>query len=96
MVDNSEIMVDDKAKFYNGKALEPGKYVVELTSLDDPLAKVSQQFIVFENNAKKLPFTTMEWVHQDKSTAHPGDEIQLSFGSSAKDVDIWVQLLHGD
>ena len=96
LVDNSEIMVDDKAKFYNGKALEPGKYVVELTSLDDPLAKVSQQFIVFENDAKKLPFTTMEWVHQDKSTAHPGDEIQLSFGSSAKDVDIWVQLLHGD
>ena len=96
LVDNSEIMVNDKAKFYNGKALEPGKYVVELTSLDDPLAKISQQFIVFENDAKKLPFTTMEWVHQDKSTAHPGDEIQLSLGSSAKDVDIWVQLLHGD
>ena len=27
---------------------------------------------------------------------HPGDEIQLSIGSSAKDVDVWVQLLHGD
>ena len=96
LVDESEIMVDDKAKFYEGKALEPGKYVVELTSLDDPLAKVSQQFTVFENGSKKLPFTTMEWAHQDKSTAHPGDEIQLSLGSSAKDVDIWVQLLHGD
>ena len=96
LVDKAEIMVDDKAKFYEGKALEPGKYVVELTSLDDPLAKVSQQFTVFENGSKKLPFTTMEWAHQDKSTAHPGDEIQLSLGSSAKDVDIWVQLLHGD
>jgi 5-hydroxyisourate hydrolase-like protein (transthyretin family) len=96
LVDESEIMVDDKAKFYESKALEPGKYVVELTSLDDPLAKVSQQFTVFENGSKKLPFTTMEWAHQDKSTAHPGDEIQLSLGSSAKDVDIWVQLLHGD
>ena len=96
LVDKSEIIVDDKAKFYEGKALEPGKYVVELTSLDDPLAKISQQFTVFENDAKKLPFTSMEWAHQDKSTAHPGDEIQLSLGSSAKDVDIWVQLLHGD
>jgi 5-hydroxyisourate hydrolase-like protein (transthyretin family) len=96
LVDESEIMVDDKAKFYEGKALEPGKYVVELTSLDDPLAKVSQQFTVFENGSKKLPYTTIEWAHQDKSTAHPGDEIQLSLGSSAKDVDIWVQLLHGD
>ena len=96
LVDKAEIMVDDKAKFYEGKALEPGKYVVELTSLDDPLAKTSRQFTVFENGSKKLPFTTMEWAHRDKSTAHPGEEIQLSIGSSAKDVDIWVQLLHGD
>ena len=96
LVSESEIMVDDKAKFYEGKALQPGKYVVELTSLDDPLAKISQQFTVFENDSKKLPFTTMEWAHQDKSTAKPGEEIQLSIGSAAKDVDIWVQLLHGD
>ena len=96
LVYQDEVMVDDKAKFYEGKALEPGRYVVELTSLDDPLAKVSEQFIVFENDSQKLPFTTMEWVHQDKSTAKPGEVIQLSIGSSAKDVDIWVQLLHGD
>ena len=96
LVFQDEITVDDKAKFYEGKALEPGKYMVELTSLDDPLAKISQQFTVFENDSKKLPVTTMEWVHQDKSTAHPGDEIQLRLGTSAKDVDVWVQLLHGD
>ncbi len=96
LVDEATISVDDKAKFYEGKALEPGRYVVELTSLDDPLAKVSEQFIVFENDSQKLPFTTMEWVHQDKSTAKPGEEIQLSIGSAAKDVDVWVQLLHGD
>ncbi len=96
LVDEATISVDDKAKFYEGKALEPGRYVVELTSLDDPFAKISEQFIVFENDSQKLPFTTMEWVHQDKSTAKPGEEIQLSIGSAAKDVDIWVQLLHGD
>ena len=38
----------------------------------------------------------MEWKHLDKSTAHPGDEIHFSIGSSAKNVDIRVQLLHGD
>jgi uncharacterized protein YfaS (alpha-2-macroglobulin family) len=96
LVDEANFLVDDKAKFYEGKALQPGRYVVELTSLDDPLAKISQQFTVFENDSKKLPFTTMEWAHQDKSTTHPGEEIQLSLGSAAKDVDIWVQLLHGD
>ena len=96
LVDEAEIMVDDKAKFYDGKMLRPGKYVVELSSLDDPLAKVSKQFTVFENNSKHLPFTTMEWAHQSQSSAKPGEEIQLSIGSAAKDVDIWVQLLHGD
>ena len=96
LVDEAEIMVDDKANFYEGKALEPGQYVVELTSLDDPLAKVSQKFTIFENDSKELPFTTMKWCHNAKSSAHPGEEIQLSLGSSAKDVDIWVQLLHGD
>ena len=96
LVYEDEITVDDKAKFYEGKAIEPGKYIVELKSLDDPLAMTSQQFTVFENGSKKLPFTTMEWNHLDKSTAHPGDEIQLNIGSSAKDVDIWLQLLHGD
>ena len=96
LVNEAEIMVDDKAKFYDGKALVPGKYVVELSSLDDPLAKISKQFTVFENESKKMPYTAMELVHQDKTTAKPGEEIQLSIGSSAKDVDIWVQLLHGD
>ena len=69
---------------------------MELTSLDDPLAKISQQFTVFENESEKLPFTTMEWCHVNKSTVKPGEEIQLSIGSSAKDVEVWVQLLHGD
>ena len=96
LVDEATIMVDDKAKFLEGKTLEPGEYVVELKSLDDPLAKISRQFTVFDNSSKKLPYTTMEWAHQDKSTAHPGEEIQLSIGSAAKDVDVWVQLLHGD
>ena len=96
LVDDATISVDDKAKFYEGKALEPGKYIVELKSLDDPLAMTSQQFTVFENGSKKLPFTTMEWIHLDKSTAHPGDEIQFSLGTSAKAVEVWVQLLHGD
>lgn len=96
LVQEDEILVDDKAKFYEGKALEPGKYVVELTSLDDPMAKNSEQFTVFEKDSKKLPFTTMEWSSSNKSGALPGEEIQLSLGSAAKDVDIWVQLLHGD
>ena len=96
LVDEAEIMVDDKAKFLEDKTLEPGEYVVELKSLDDPLAVTTEEFTVYENEAKKMPYTAMVCSDVDKSTAHPGDEIKLSIGSSAKDVDIWVQLLHGD
>lgn len=96
LVDEATINVEDKAKFLEGKALEPGEYVVELKSLDDPLAVTTEEFTVYENEAKKMPYTTMVWSDVDKSTAHPGDEIKFSIGSSAKDVDIWVQLLHGD
>ena len=96
LVDEANITVDDKAKFLEGKALEPGKYMVELTSMDDPLAKVSQQFTVFENGSKKMPLTTMEWSHTDKTTVHPDDAIRFSLGSSAKNVKLWMQLLHGD
>ena len=96
LVDEAEIMVDDKAKFLEGKTLEPGKYVVELKSLDDPLAVTTEEFTLYENQAQKMPYTALVWSDVDKSTVHPGDEIKFSIGSSAKDVDIWVQLLHGD
>ncbi|MBQ8957141.1 MAG: hypothetical protein IJ057_01345 [Bacteroidales bacterium] len=96
LVFEDEITVDDKAKFLEGKTLQPGKYIVELKSLDDPLAVTTKDFTIYEKDSKQLPFTTMEWNHLDKSTAHPGDEIQLSLGTSAKDVEVWVQLLHGD
>ena len=96
LVNEAEIMVDDKAKFYDGKTLEPGKYVVELTSLDDPLAKISKQFTVFANDSKKMPCTTMEWRQFNNSSVRPGDEISFSLGTSAKEVRMWVQLLHGD
>ena len=96
LVDEAEIMVDDKAKFYESKALAPGKYVVELKSLDDPLAVTTKEFTIYEEGAKQMPVTAMQWHHQDKTTAHPGDEIRLSIGTSAKDVDVWVQLLYGN
>ena len=96
LVDEAEIMVDDKAKFYESKALAPGKYVVELKSLDDPLAVTTKEFTIYEQDSKQLPFTAMQWHHQDKTTAHPGDEIRLSVGTSAKGVDVWVQLLYGN
>ena len=46
LVDEATINVDDKAKFLEGKTLEPGNYVVELKSLDDHLAVTTEEFTV--------------------------------------------------
>ena len=96
LVNEAEIMVDDKAKFYEGKALEPGKYVVELKSLDDPLAVTTKEFVVYEKDSKRLPYTTMGWLKVNKTAVQPGEEIRFSLGTSAKDVRMWVRLVHGD
>jgi hypothetical protein len=56
----------------------------------------TKEFTIYEEGAKQMPVTAMQWHHQDKTTAHPGDEIRLSVGTSAKDVDVWVQLLYGN
>ena len=96
LVDEARITVDDTALFYGGKALQPGKYLMELRGLDDTLAVISRQFTVFEKNSGKMPFTTLSWVCWGKESALPGEEIGISIGSSAKDVEVLVRLLHGE
>ncbi len=88
--------LDDKAVFYKGKALKPGRYVVELKSLDDSLAAIAREFIVFDENSTKMPLTKMVWNHLDKSAASPGEEISFILGTSAENVEMWVQLVHGN
>ncbi len=88
--------LDDKAVFYKGKALKPGRYVVELKSLDDSLAAIAKEFIVFDENSTKMPLTKMVWNHLDKSAASPGEDIRFILGTSAENVEMWVQLVHGN
>lgn len=96
LVHEEVVDVDDTAVFYTGKPLKSGKYVVELSSMDDPLAKYAQTFTIFEEESKKMPVTAMAWSHSDRQSARPGEEIGFTVGSSAKGVEIRVQLLHGN
>ena len=96
LVYHDVITVDDKADFYAGKqGLKPGKYYIELTSLDDTLAVTAEEFNVYDQNSTKLPYTSMCWVKSDKSTAQPGETVHFSVGSSASNVQIRVQVVHG-
>ena len=97
LVYEDQVTVDDHTSLYPGKTpLKPGKYYIELKGLDDPLAQNATEFSVFRDDAKQMPYTTMSWFQNDKGTAHPGETVRFHIGSSAKDVKVWVQLLHGD
>ena len=97
LVYQDQLTVDDKAPFYPGKpALKPGRYFIELKSLDDTLAVTSKEFTVYDGKADKLPYHTLSWVKADKDTAHPGETIRFTVGTAASDAVMWVQLVHGN
>ena len=97
LVYQDQVTIDDKAPFYPGKAaLKPGRYFVELKSLDDTLAVTAKEFTVYDGKSDKLPSHTLSWVKADKGTAHPGETVRFAVGSSAPDAVMWVQLVHND
>ena len=76
--------------------MTPGKYYIELKSLDDPLAVTAKEFSVYQKDAHAMPYKSMTWYQTDKTSLQPGDVFRSTIGSSAKNVRVWVQLLHGD
>ena len=96
LVYKDEITIDDKAPFYPGKTpLQPGRYYIELKSLDDTLAHSATEFTVYQKTSTQLPYTTMAWYGKDNSNVQPGDTVRFSIGSSANDVKVWMILTHG-
>lgn len=97
LVFQDEVDIDNETPFYPGKqALKPGKYYIELKSLDDPLAQTAVEFTVYQKNSKRLPASSMTWYRTEKSTAKPGETVRFDLGSSARDVEMWVRLTHGN
>ncbi len=97
LVFEDEVEINEKTSFYPGKTpLTPGKYYIELKSLDDPLAVTAKEFSVYQKDAHAMPYKSMTWYQTDKTSLQPGDVFRSTIGSSAKNVRVWVQLLHGD
>ena len=91
------VNIDGEIPCYPGrKTLQPGKYYIELKSLDDPLAQAADEFTVYAKNAQQPPTTTIAWLQADKGSAKPGETVHFNIGSSARDVKMWVKLKHGD
>ena len=91
------VTINDEAAFYPSKqALKPGKYYIELKSLDDPLAQTTEEFTVYQKTSQQLPATAMTWFDTENSGAHPGETVRFHLGTSANNVRMWVKLTHGD
>ena len=85
------IDVDGKAKlFLDNLKLSPAKYIVELRSVDDTLSKFSEQYFVCDIKSKKMPYKSMYWTNIDKTSAQPGETINLYVGSSEKNVSALI------
>ena len=96
LVYEDEVLINEKTSFYPGKSpLQPGRYYIELKSLDEPLAVTSKEFKVYKKDATTTPCVTMAWYQTDKTTLQPGDELRANIGRSAKNVRVWVQVMHG-
>ncbi|MGN0033224.1 MAG: MG2 domain-containing protein [Candidatus Limimorpha sp.] len=82
------INVDSETPLLNAMkvALEPGRYEIELSALDDNLSSVTENILVFNKKSKKLPVNSLLWTYVDKTTAQPGDMLNISVGSSENDV----------
>ncbi len=78
------------------KNLETGKYIVELISVEDEKAKISKEIIIIDLESKKMPFDTMCISYYDKKSAQPNEIVNFYLGSSAKDVNVYVMIKHGD
>ena len=97
LVYEDEITIDGEVPFYEGKkALQPGRYYIELKSLDDPLAQTADEFTVYQESAKQLPVTGLTWYQTKDGEVHPGETLRFNLGSSARDVKVWVKLKHGN
>ena len=92
LVSETELMLDGEKDLETLGDLAPGRYLMELKSLDDTLAELTNHFVLVDSRTPKMPVTTMRWLYVDKTVAHPGDTIRFALGSSASDVHAWVKL----
>ena len=93
-----EINVDGKYGLFQNvnKNLGIGKYVVELSSADNELAKTSVELTIIDYHSSKMPYETMCISYYDKKTAQPGDNVNFYLGSSADDVNVFYMIKYGN
>ena len=76
--------------------LETGKYHVELISAENEMAKIAKDIIIIDLESNEMPYDTMCISYSDRKSAQPEEDVNFYLGSSAKDVNVYVMIKHGD
>ena len=78
------------------KNLETGKYHVELISAENEMAKIAKDIIIIDLESNEMPYDTICISYSDRKSALPGEDVNFYLGSSAKNVNVYVMIKHGD
>ncbi|MCL2435871.1 MAG: MG2 domain-containing protein, partial [Lentimicrobiaceae bacterium] len=81
-------------KFDNAEKWAPGVYRIVLKSVDkwgNPVENV-QEFVLFSEKEKKLPYKATDFFYVDKTSVQPGQTVTLYVGSAYKNVHLFYDL----
>ncbi|MBQ8761439.1 MAG: hypothetical protein IJZ06_08480 [Bacteroidales bacterium] len=73
-----------------------GRFLVELISADNEKIKTSVKLTIIDLESDEIPCDTMCISYSDKESVQPGEDVNFYLGSSAKDVNVYVMIKHGD
>jgi uncharacterized protein YfaS (alpha-2-macroglobulin family) len=83
-----------KLVFDHANKWTSGVYRIVLKSVDrwgNPVENV-QEFVLFSEKDKKIPYNATDFFYVDKTSAQPGQTVTLYVGSSYKDVHLFYDL----
>lgn len=92
------VYVDGESHLFPDRDInfKTGKYIVELISVDNEIVNISHQFVVIDENSKKMPYTDLCFSYADSDVANVDETVNFYLGSSAKDVNAYIVIKHGN
>ena len=76
--------------------MQDGRYVMKLTSVEDSIASINVDFILYDEDSRKMPCHTILWAENDVVTAKPGQKLQFLLGSSFENSTVYIMIHHGE
>lgn len=86
--------VNKKAVFNAISNVKSGKYILTIKSQDKfgKTVEIEKYFTITSKSDKTLPYPRLGWVNFTNTYVEPGENLSFEVGSSAKDVNILIEI----